>query len=128
LDELIEKGFIDVEATGMGVQKVTTLYGVSDRWRDYATAAFRQAKRPEPSIANPGFRRGNKLWRKACQNNTSVENAHGAVRESEHGGAMTVRVLAHGEEGTVLHKGRENKRLSPEIAQITAVCENDTVL
>lgn len=33
LDLLIERGFIDVAGTGMGVLKSATLYSVSDRWR-----------------------------------------------------------------------------------------------
>jgi hypothetical protein len=128
LDELIEKGFIDVEATGMGVQKVTTLYAVSDRWRDYGTPAFREAKRPEPSIANPGFTRGNKLWQMASKKKTSVENEHGAVRENEHGGAVAVHRNAHGERDGVSRKCPERKQLSCEVAQVAAVRENDTVL
>ena len=94
LDELISKGFIDVEATGMGVQKVATFYAVSDRWRNYGTPAFRGAKRPEPSIANPGFKRGNKLWRMAPKKRASVENAHGAMRENEHGEVVTMHTNA----------------------------------
>jgi hypothetical protein len=96
LDELIEKGFIDVEGSGMGVQKVTTLYAISDRWRDFGTPAFRKAKRPEPSIRNPGFKRGNKLWQRPPQEKASVENAHGAGRENEHGEAVTVCEDTHG--------------------------------
>lgn len=128
LDELIEKGFIDVEATGMGVRKVTTYYAISERWRDYGTAAFRQVKRPKPSIANPGFKPGNKLWRKAAKKNASVESAHGAVREDEHGEETTVRVCEHGESEPICHKCRENKALSSESAQVVTMRKNDTFL
>ncbi len=31
IDELREKGFIDIAATGMGLHKVTTLYSIGDR-------------------------------------------------------------------------------------------------
>jgi hypothetical protein len=63
LDQLIEKGFIDVAQTGMGVHKVTTFYAISDRWRHYGMDSFQQAKRPKAPIANPGFKKGNEFWR-----------------------------------------------------------------
>jgi hypothetical protein len=128
LDELIEKGFIDVEATGMGVHRVTTQYAVSDHWRDYGTPAFCQASRPEPSIRNPGFKPGNMLWRIGAKKKSSVESEHGAVRENEHGEAVTVCESAHGERDAVSRKCRNRKQLSCEIAQNTTVRENDTVL
>jgi len=128
IDELIEKGFIDVTATGMGVHKVKSCYGIADRWPDYGTSAFCEATRPEPSIANPGFKRGNKLWRMAPKKKTSVDNAHGAVREDEHGEAVTVCEDAHDERDAVSRKCRERKELSRKVAQDAAVRENDTVL
>ena len=128
LDELIEKGFIDVEATGMGVHKVATQYSLSERWQDYGTSTFREAKRPQPSIANPGFKRGNELWRMASKKNASVENGHGAVRGNKHGEAMTVYADVHGEREAVSHKSLKDKHLLREVAQIVTVGENDTVL
>lgn len=107
LDQLIDRGFIDVKATGMGVHKVKTWYAIGDRWRDYGTLAFCEAKRPEPSIANPGFRRGNKFWRMASKKKTSVESAHGAVHENEHGEAVAVQTNAHGNGEMVSRKSRE---------------------
>jgi hypothetical protein len=82
IDELVEKGFIDVEASGMGVQKVATQYRVSDRWRDYGTPSFREAERPKPSIANPGFKRGNKLSPMASRKKSSDENVGVTVYDS----------------------------------------------
>jgi hypothetical protein len=81
LDDLIEKGFIDVTASGMGVKRVKSLYAISDRWRDYGTPAFREAKRPKPSIANPGFKRGNKLSPLASKKKSSNENVGVTVYE-----------------------------------------------
>jgi len=128
LDELIEKGFIDVDATGMGVHKVTTLYGISDRWRGYGTPTFRQAKRPVPSIKNPGFKRGNELWRMASKKNASVESAHGVVRENASAGEVTVHTNAHGGAEAVSRKGLKDRELSPKVAQIAAVRKNGTLL
>ncbi len=63
IDQLIERGFIDVTVTGAGYRKMTTLYAISDRWRQYGTDGFRTAKRPR-SKGNPGFKKGNKLWQR----------------------------------------------------------------
>jgi hypothetical protein len=128
IDELIEKGFIDVEATGMGVHKVTTLYAVSERWRDYGTPAFRQAKRPGQSISNPGFKPGNRLWQMACKKNASVESAHGAVREDASAEVITMQANAHSDPEPFSHKSRRNKQLPSETAQTATVRKNDTVL
>ena len=128
LDELIEKGFIDVAASGMGVHKVTTLYAIAERWRDYGTAAFRLAKRPQPSIHNPGFKRGNKLWRQTSEKNTSVESAHGAVHNNAHGDIKAVHTNAHGEKETSSANDLKRKQLPRELAQVATVRINDTVL
>jgi len=97
LDELVHKGFIDVEATGMGVHKVSTLYAISERWRQYGSPDFSEAERPEPSISNPGFRPNNRLWQRARKKKSSVESAHGAVCESAHGDILAVCESEHGE-------------------------------
>lgn len=99
LDDLIGHGFLDVAATGMGVHKVVTLYAISERWRAWGTADFVGAKRPKPPIANPGFKRGNKLAKnRHKKKESSVENEHGAVCEIEHGEVLTVCEIEHGED------------------------------
>ena len=65
IDELVEKGFLDIAKTGMGLYKMTTYYGISDRWRYWGTENFEPAKRPEPNIRGCGFRKDNLLWQKA---------------------------------------------------------------
>ncbi len=63
IDELMDKGFIDIAATGMGVHKVTTLYSISDRWRKYGTLEYKKPKpRPKGPI-NRGFQKGNRYGR-----------------------------------------------------------------
>ncbi len=74
LDQLIDRGLIDVKSSGMGVHKVKTWYAISERWIDYGTPAFCEAKRPGPNISNQGFRKGNQLWRRAQQRFPSGEN------------------------------------------------------
>jgi len=116
LDELVEKGFIDIAATGMGVHKVTTYYAISERWRDYGTSEFKEAKRPKPSIANPGFRRGNKLWQEARKKRSSDENAHGAVHTIVHGELLAMYTNVHGQKIATQYKRRNNKWLACKIA------------
>ncbi len=63
IDELIEKGFIDITATGMGVHKVKNLYSISDRWRLYGTSEYEPPKpRPKKPIKR-GFQKGNQFGR-----------------------------------------------------------------
>ena len=63
IDELREKGFIDIASTGMGVHKVVTLYSISDRWKLYGTPEYKQPKpRPKKPI-NRGFQKGNQYGR-----------------------------------------------------------------
>ncbi len=97
LKELVAKGFIDIADTGMGVHKVTTYYAISERWRDYGTPKFKEVKWPRPKIANPGFKRGNTLWKKAQKKKSSDENSHGAVRAIEHGEVLAMFTNGHGE-------------------------------
>jgi len=71
IDELREKGFIDIAATGMGVHKVTTFYSISDRWKQYGTPEYKKPKpRPKGPI-NRGFQKGNKFGRN-CKKKLTV--------------------------------------------------------
>jgi hypothetical protein len=45
IDDLIDKGLIDVVRSAGGLFKEVTLYGLSDRWRKYGTSRFEQASR-----------------------------------------------------------------------------------
>ena len=45
IDELVAKGFIDVERPGTGVGKVPTQFAISERWRGYGTTEFVIVKR-----------------------------------------------------------------------------------
>ena len=59
IDELRNKGFIDIAATGRGVYKVTTLYSISERWRLYATPEYEKPKPRRKGPVNRGFQKGN---------------------------------------------------------------------
>lgn len=45
IEELVAKGFIDIERPGTGVGKVPTLFAISERWRKYGTTEFKSVKR-----------------------------------------------------------------------------------
>jgi len=47
LEELVEKGFLDVAHAGGGTEGDATLYAISDRWRSYGTPDFKAATLPK---------------------------------------------------------------------------------
>ena len=56
LDTLIAKGFIDVAWSGSGGKKGDkSLYGISERWRDWGTDKFIKASRPKDTRKGRGF-------------------------------------------------------------------------
>lgn len=72
IDELRDKGFIDIAFTGMGVHKVTTLYSICDRWKLYGTPEYELPKpRPKGPI-NRGFQKGNDYGRNCKKKKSTV--------------------------------------------------------
>jgi DNA-binding PadR family transcriptional regulator len=118
IDELVEKGFIDIPETGMGVHKVKTYYGISERWRDYETSSFREMHRPERSI-KCGFCKGNKLWQKAKRKKSTAIRAHDralAMRKNAHGEILAMHTDAHGQRIANRYKFCEGQWLCTKIA------------
>jgi len=63
IDELREKGFLDIVESGGGVHKAKNLYSLSERWRLYGTPQYEKPKpRPKGPI-NKGFQKGNQYGR-----------------------------------------------------------------
>jgi len=58
IDNLVEKGLIDIEKSGFGLHKDITLYAISNRWEKYGTDEFVPAKRPRRP-EQLGFSKGN---------------------------------------------------------------------
>jgi len=55
IDELIEKGFLDITHQGSGGRSGDmTKYFIDDRWKDYGTPAFRPAKHPRKKDTRKG--------------------------------------------------------------------------
>lgn len=105
IDDLLNKGFIDISATGMGVHKVTTYYAIGNRWRNYGTPEFKEVIRPKPTLCNPGFKK-----------KSSNENACGATRKNVCGEILTIRTNACGQKVEILYKFNKGKWLSSKIA------------
>lgn len=128
INQLIDRGFINVTGTGMGVYKVTTTYAISDRWQDWGTARFEEAKRPAPSIRNCGFKKGNEEWKKARRKSPSDVCVHGAVNTDVHGSAIAVNNNVHSPESGISRNSLEVENLCAEIAQVRAMNEDISVL
>lgn len=70
IDELRDKGFIDITATGMGVHKVTTFFSIGDRWKLYGTQEYEPPKSRPKGPINRGFQKGNKYGRNSKKRKT----------------------------------------------------------
>lgn len=61
IDELIEKGLIDIVRSGMGIHRRPNVYAVSDRWRKWHPSKSTRVyngfvdKSRERAVSNPGF-------------------------------------------------------------------------
>ena len=67
IDELREKGFIDIEESGHGVYKATNKYRISDRWRKYGTDEYEEPEPRKTGNVIRGFKPGNQFGRN-CKN------------------------------------------------------------
>ena len=73
IDELREKGFIDITEYGGGLNKSKNLYEISDRWKLYDTPEYKPPKpRPKPATSK-GFQKGNQLGRNCKNKKTTVK-------------------------------------------------------
>lgn len=85
IDELREKGFIDVAYSGAGLYKSKNLYEISDRWRKYDTAEYEPPK-PRPKFPiNRGFKKGNQYGRNCLKIKTTVKVNNGSTVENNKG-------------------------------------------
>lgn len=63
IDEVVEKGLIDIAKSGFGLQRDVTLYAISNRWDKYGTSEFEPAERPKRQ-EQLGFRKGNRYGKR----------------------------------------------------------------
>ena len=80
IDELIGKGFLDIEHSGSGgVKGDKSLYSMSYRWIKYGTPHFEHAERPKDTRQGRGFKKGNTEWMKGKRAVFGVKNDTQAV-------------------------------------------------
>jgi len=84
IDDLREKGFIDIAATGMGVYKVTTLYSISNRWKLYGTPEYEPPKPRPKKPVNRGFRPNNQYGRNCRKKISTVTGQHSTTVTGQH--------------------------------------------
>ena len=76
IDELREKGFIDIASSGMGVHKVTNLYALSERWKLFGTDRYEPPKPRKKGPINRGFKPGNRHGRNCRKTESTVTGQH----------------------------------------------------
>ena len=116
IDELVQKGFLDIARTGMGLHKLTTFYSLSDRWLDYGTERFCPAQRHKSRQFNMGFKRGNQLAKSAREEKTTNANVHGTMNADVHGGLIAMYTNVHGQVIKTVYKPCNSGWLATEIA------------
>jgi len=118
IDELVEKGFLDVTNPGGGVHKMKTLYGISERWRAYDTPGFKKIGRPERRF-KCGFRRGNDFWKRS-KRKSQLSIMHTAraldMRNNTHGSILAMHNNAHGEKVKTQYNFNKGRRLCAQLA------------
>jgi hypothetical protein len=89
IDELLDKGLIDIAASGQGTYRVTNLYAISDRWRLYGTPDYEKPKpRPKKPI-NRGFQKENQYGRNCGKKKKStVIEQHSSTVTGQHSGTQ----------------------------------------
>jgi len=75
IDDLVDKGFIDIRIQGGSEKGDMSLYAISNRWRYYGTDSFEKQERVK-RVDGPGFAKGNKHGRNCNPDEKSqyVEN------------------------------------------------------
>jgi len=116
IKELVEKGFLDIARTGMGLHKLTTFYSLSDRWLNYGTKQFCPAQRRKSRQFNMGFKKGNQLAKSAREKKTTNANVHGTMNANVHGGLIAMHTNVHGQVIKTLYKHSDSRWLATEIA------------
>ena len=84
IDELREKGFIDIAESGAGLYKSANKYSISDRWKWYGTPEYEPPKpRPKGPI-NRGFKKGNQYGRNSKKKKSTVTDNNGSTVTGQH--------------------------------------------
>jgi len=80
VDQLVERGFIDVTRSGSGGRKGDkSLYAISERWRAFGTAEFKSATRPKDTRQGRGWA---VYWRKK-KSDIGIRNDNPTIVEND---------------------------------------------
>jgi len=72
LDDLIKKGFLDINHHGGGVLRDPTTYFISERWREYGSANFIKKSRSTKNTRKTGFQKTKKPEEKTVESTKVV--------------------------------------------------------
>jgi hypothetical protein len=87
IDELREKGLIDIAESGAGLYRSQNLYEISDRWRLYGANEYKPPRpRPKGQPMGRGFKKGNKFGRN-CKKKSNVTGQHSSTVTGQHSDA-----------------------------------------
>lgn len=85
IDELLEKGFIDIAESGAGLYKSANLYTISARWKLYGTPEYQKPKQRQKGPINRGFQTGNQYGRNCKKGKkTTVAGQHSSTVADQH--------------------------------------------
>ena len=85
VDELRDKGFLDIAEGGAGLYRSTNKYTLSNRWRNYGTPDY-EPPRPRPKASvSIGFKKGNRHGRNCKKTDSTVTGQHGSTVTGQHG-------------------------------------------
>lgn len=87
VDELREKGFLDIAESGAGLYKSANRYTLSNRWMFYGTPDYQPPKSRPKGPMNRGFRKGNQHGRHCRKKISTVAGQHGSTVAGQHGSA-----------------------------------------
>jgi hypothetical protein len=87
VDELRDKGFVDIAESGAGLYKSTNKYTISDRWRLYDRPDYQPPKQRPRGPVNRGFRKGNRYGCNCHEKKSTVEGQHSSTVVVQHGSA-----------------------------------------
>ncbi len=84
IDELREKGFVDIAESGAGLYKSANKYSISDRWKWYGTPQYEKPKPRPKGPMNKGFKKGNKYGRNSKKKKSTVTGQHSSTVTGQH--------------------------------------------
>lgn len=114
LDQLLTNGLIDIAASGHGIRKQTTLYAISERWKNYGKPGFEIVERKKGY--NPGFRKNNKTWQASKKTPNAADSTDTSAAGSTERTILALRTDQNGKTRKIRYNFRNDKWLQAKIA------------